>query len=55
MDDFTNDYGVSPTPFDDVFKTECEKLRAFLVPLIKEVFGLDCTIEEGSSVQGEPN
>jgi len=55
MDDFTNDYGVSPTPFDDVFKTECEKLRAFLVPLIKEVFGLDCTIEEGSSVQGEPS
>lgn len=46
---------MSPTPFDDVFKTECEKLRPFLIPLIKEVFGLDCTLEEDISIHGEPN
>ncbi len=29
------------TPFDSVFKTECKKLSKYLVPLIKEMFGLD--------------
>jgi hypothetical protein len=36
---------ITPTPFDDVFKTECEKLKRFLVPLISELFGLDCSLE----------
>ncbi len=36
---------ITPTPFDDVFKTECEKLKRFLVPLIRELFGLDCSLE----------
>ena len=46
MDNNANRADMSPTPFDDVFKTECEKLKPFLVPLIKEIFGLECTIEE---------
>ncbi len=55
MDEHVIPSGVSPTPFDDVFKTECEKLKPFLIPLIKELFGLDCTIEDNVCIQGEPN
>ncbi len=35
-----NEY-KSATPFDDVFKTECEKLKPFLVPVICELFNLN--------------
>ena len=46
---------LSPTPFDDVFKTECEKLKPFLVTLIKEIFNLECTIEENPFSVSEAN
>lgn len=55
MDNNANRADMSPTPFDDVFKTECEKLKPFLVPLIKEIFGLECTIEENAPIHGEAN
>ena len=35
------------TPFDSVFKTECKKLKKYLVPLIKEMFGLDSELADG--------
>ena len=55
MNNNANRTDMSPTPFDDVFKTECEKLKPFLVPLIKEVFGLECAIEENVPIHGEAN
>ena len=41
MSNGTDNEYKSATPFDDVFKTECEKLKPFLVPLICELFNLD--------------
>ena len=37
---------VSNTPFDDVFKTECVKLKQYLVPLVNELFGEEYLVEE---------
>ncbi|MCR5791033.1 MAG: hypothetical protein K6G83_14220 [Lachnospiraceae bacterium] len=34
------------TTYDDVFRTECSKLKLFLVPIINELFGTEHTVED---------
>ncbi len=34
------------TTYDDVFRTECTKLKLFLVPIINELFGTEHTVED---------
>lgn len=36
--------GYKSTIFDDAFKTECEKLKPLLIPLINEIFGTEYNI-----------
>ncbi|WP_139355497.1 hypothetical protein [Oribacterium sp. C9] len=42
---------VSGTPFDDVFKTETEKMGHFLIPVIEMMFGIKATLAEREEME----
>lgn len=41
----------SSTPFDDVFKTETEKMAHFLIPVIEMMFGVKATLAEREEIE----